>query len=280
MIGSAVVLGAGVAGLAAAARLREYGWRVEVLERAAGLPESGIPLAVPCPELGGPEYRVRALHADGRVRAEGTRTVRITEYGALLRGFHEAAGDVVRFGVDVTDLGQLSGRDVVLAADGAHSVVRRALFGEGYEPRPVRGATWFGIATTPVASVTETRGHGARLLSFPLPDGRTGWFASARASEVFRDWQESLARDGEWLAHFRCRPLPRYAVRHIALLGDAAHPLDPEDGLCAALGDAHAVADALATAREVPAALTTYDRARRKQAQRLLRIERFAFRLR
>ncbi|MGY2081275.1 FAD-dependent monooxygenase [Modestobacter sp. SYSU DS0657] len=68
--GSAVVVGGGVAGLAAAASLTRAGWRVRVLERATAFGEVGAGLAVTRNGMAA----LDALGAGDRVRAAGHRT--------------------------------------------------------------------------------------------------------------------------------------------------------------------------------------------------------------
>jgi hypothetical protein len=66
-------------------------------------------------------------------------------------------------------------------------------------------------------------------------------------------------------------PLPTYVTDHVALIGDSAHAMTPDlgRGACEALVDAVTLSDHLISIKDIPAALTAYDRARRRPTQRL-----------
>ena len=68
-------------------------------------------------------------------------------------------------------------------------------------------------------------------------------------------------------------PLPALAVGRVALLGDAAHAMTPDlgQGGCQAFEDAVALANVLAGADDLPAALKRYDALRRPRTTALQR---------
>jgi 2-polyprenyl-6-methoxyphenol hydroxylase-like FAD-dependent oxidoreductase len=164
----ATVVGAGIAGLAAALRLRQQGWDVVVVERAPSRRSSGYLV-----NLYGPGYAaaerlglVPALtprdirfftsvlvHADGREKfripatvteaAVGNRALRLFR-GDLESALYDAVADLVdiRFGTTVQAVTQTPGEVVVtlsddthlraellVGADGVHSRVRELVFG-------------------------------------------------------------------------------------------------------------------------------------------------------
>ncbi|MFE3188358.1 FAD-dependent oxidoreductase [Nocardia sp. NPDC059240] len=164
----ALVIGAGIAGLAAALRLHQHGWDVVVLERAPSRRSSGYLL-----NLHGPGYTaaerlglVPALtrrdigfftsvlvHADGREKlrvpsevteaAVGTRALSLFR-GDLESALYDAVADFadIRFGTTPQEIVQTPGEVVVtlgdgtrlqaellVGADGVHSRVRELVFG-------------------------------------------------------------------------------------------------------------------------------------------------------
>ena len=165
---AALIVGAGIGGLAAGVTLRRAGWDVRIYERAtsprelgfalllapnamAALEELGLADAVRAAGVSATNFEVR--HADGRVirrfRAQpGGRMVvalRPVLHGALL----DAVGqDALRLGSEVVGVsstaalaeltlrdGRRDRADALIAADGVGSVVRRLLHPD--EPVPV-----------------------------------------------------------------------------------------------------------------------------------------------
>jgi 2-polyprenyl-6-methoxyphenol hydroxylase-like FAD-dependent oxidoreductase len=214
--------------------------------------------------------------------------------------------DAVRLGAEVAafrpgraqvDLALVGGEtlsaDLVVGADGLRSVVRRQLLG-GERPR-YRGYTaWRGVAAEGTAhgldAATEVWGHGERFGLLPGRDDRLIWYASANAPEGGRapdgERQELLRRFGTWqdpipatvasMAEDRIvrtdvydRPVTRRWVSpHLALLGDAAHPMTPDlgQGACQAIVDAWVLADRLRHGRSTDVALAEYARRRWRTA--------------
>lgn len=235
-----LVVGAGVAGLAAARTLRRWGATVEIAERApaAGVPGTGIYL---------PGNAVRALDALGLAEQVSARAVRICRQriadhrGRLLFDFdvdevwrgvgpslalHRAdlhqvllAGAKtvpVRWScspVSVTDTDEdvrvdfadgSSGRyDLVVGADGVHSTVRRLLFGESASARPVGQYARRFIAEWPDAAPEWSlmAGRGTVFLTIPIGDGKVYCYTDCRPSAARSPLHESLAGYGE--------PVPR-----------------------------------------------------------------------
>ncbi|MFI6179876.1 FAD-dependent oxidoreductase [Nonomuraea sp. NPDC051191] len=163
-----IVVGAGIAGLAAALRLRQAGWRPLVVERAparrkggyavvfsgvgaAAAGRMGVLPALQARHVGG--FDLAYLRADGRPRFTVPRPTvgRLLGDGglALLRGdieavLYEAVRDQaeIRFGATVTGVRQDAGgvdvtfgdgsserADLLVGADGLHSSVRDLVFG-------------------------------------------------------------------------------------------------------------------------------------------------------
>ncbi|TDL44643.1 FAD-dependent oxidoreductase [Kocuria rosea] len=290
MRGSAVVIGAGIAGLATARGLLGAGWSVRVLERSSGLPGTGTalgmwPEAMRALDRLGVDEQVRPASVEQRgarlLRPDGTeiahlgpgRTARLVPRPALLAALAEGLPpDVIAWNAPVTDHGALPAADVVVAADGVHSPVRAALF--GVAPRPLGTVALRGTVPGPADGATETWGP-ARLFGITPHDAEhTNWFASVRADVLGsaaseRDDAQALQRlYGDWHPDVRrvlaalgdtpidrrtlldVPPLPSYVQGHTVLLGDAAHGMAPNLGR----GACEALVDATALVEALAAA--------------------------
>lgn len=167
----AIIVGAGIGGLATAIALARRGWQVQILERAAEIGEAGSGLTVwanglrALDVLGvGAQVRARAMaDTDAGIRDPGGRWLTRTDTDELARRFGEVVmiprtdlfeilrgalpPDSVRLGCAVTGVDDLDGGvevaysggvatgDLVVGADGIHSAVRHAVFSGAPAPR-------------------------------------------------------------------------------------------------------------------------------------------------
>ena len=198
------------------------------------------------------------------------------------------AGDVVR--ARFAD-GREVEADVLVGADGAHSVVRTALLG----PAPIRyrGYTTAG-ALTPAGSVpvprdgSETWGRGIRFGVAPTSGERVVWYAvwKAPAGETGVSKEHLLRLFGSWHEPVRAvieATPPDMTVRkdvydrlpgrtwtrgRVALIGDAIHLMTPDlgQGACQAMVDAVTLADCLTQPGSLNAVLVNYQRRRWRNA--------------
>lgn len=324
---TAVVVGGGIGGFAAAIGLRLAGLSVTLLERERMLGEAGSGLSLAPNAL-------RALGALGlgeQIRAvtvpsEATANLRTPDGRFLMRfrpgrdvpiaavhrsDLHDVLqsavpAEVVHLGADVvgvgeTDAGSVVVRyrgaagdrtltaDLVVGADGVHSVLRRQLWPDAPEP-PFRHCTvWRGVtepgSTGPIEG-SLTAGRGCYFLIHPLRGGRLYWALGARSEKpsepspderaVVRQrtvgWHDPIP---EVLAATRpdhvlrrdihdLDPLPTYVRGRVVLLGDAAHAMPPDlgQGAAQALEDAVELAASLRGTGDVDAALAAYDAGR------------------
>lgn len=217
-----VIVGGGIAGLAAATALRQRGVETVVLEQSTELREIGAGLllgpngcavlerlgALPV-LLGGrsvtvPRWELRDMK--GRLLSSLTiprngehslSTRRSDLQAALLAGLPQGIvlpgcevirGTLTSNGVTLTlaDGREWSARRVIIA-DGAHSKVR-ALLWPGREPNYLGYIGWRGLVDFVPAGweggrVCESWGRGRRFGIAPVGGGRTYWYASANVAE-------------------------------------------------------------------------------------------------
>ena len=333
--GRALIVGAGIGGLAAAITLRRAGWEVRVLERAQSPRELGFALALApnalkaLREIGladavareGAEVRIFEVYrAAGSLmkrvtfRADGTDmrsvvTLRPALHGALLAA---VPADALLLGHEVHDVsaagaeasvtladGHTLTADVVIAADGVGSAIRRRLHPGEPPPRPSGYHALRGV--THDAAHQMERVNVAVLLG----DGIEAGFARASATAVY--WYMSLVDElagpqstaAEMLE--RCAPglAPRFAaiaravrpedmraeplfVRdpiadwgrgRVTLLGDAAHPVLPHtaQGAALALEDAVALGLVLGRPGDPAVALRSYEKVRARRTRQVVR---------
>lgn len=321
-----LVAGAGIGGLTLAQALERGGHDVIVLERARELRPAGAGITVQTNAMLalrhlGLDRRVEShgavldegqiLDSSGRVlgsmgmresseiaAAPNIAIHRARLQAALIEGLGEG---VVRTGagvrsfretddaveVELDDGTRLTG-DVLVGADGLHSVVRRALLGD--EPPRYAGYTsWRGVSrrtdlVTP-GRATESWGRGARFGIVPIGHGEVYWFATrnepqngraesekALLLEVFGDWHEpvrALIESTPAESILRTDicdrvPVQRWSRGRVVLLGDAAHPMTPNMGQGGgqAIEDAVVLADALSRHSAIADAFSDYERRR------------------
>lgn len=325
-----VVVGGGVVGLALAGALQQIGAEVTVLERAPALRDGGGALMLWA-------NGVRALDALGhrggldRCAVPLRRAELRNETGALLQQLamrgdegHSVVrrddllarlregvrGDVVRVGCAVSsvcdgargasvtlDTGETVEADLVVGADGLHSVVRAALWNDG-APVEVGQTVWVGLCDVGALAVEEgvtvgtlgvarrfwyTRVRGDRVYWYALASDEAGEGARshtrARLAEALAAWHAPVADlvratddAAVTVTSLRDRPaLARWSGLRCTLAGDAAHPMTPDlgQGACQGFEDAWMLAAALGRERTVADALAVYERARREHAARV-----------
>ncbi len=340
------IAGGGVGGLAAAIALKAQGHDVTVFEQAKGFSRVGAdinltPNVVRAIDGLGAGAAVRRLGARPTFRISrdwdtGQETSRLgmgdvaeQQYGAPQITIHRA--DIlaalaeqfpigqIRFahrirtltqdarGVElVFDDGHAEHFDVVIGADGIHSRVRSALFGDEY-PRFTGVVSFRSVVPTErVKNVPEieafTKWWGpnpqSQIVTFPLNQGRetfifattgqTSWTEESWTSEgdvnELRGFYKDFHPDARALldacdttlksALYEREPLPRWSVGTVTLLGDACHPMLPfmAQGAGMAIEDAVVLGRSLAgvsTRAGAEQALKTYENARRERTAQI-----------
>ena len=232
----AIVIGAGIGGLAAAIALRHAGWEVLVLERADEPGEIGAGISLWPNALTAlraldvwPGIRsAAAMQLGGARRPDGSWLSRMDSHappfeilivhrGALFAELLRALppGTVVPGArvTSVTSAGTVTyerGAEVVqdaaalvVAADGLRSTVRRQLWPEHDGEQYAGFTAWRGVTREPfpLEAAAETWGRGCEFGATILLDRRIYWFATANLPEGERardEHAEVLQRFGDW----------------------------------------------------------------------------------
>lgn len=186
--------------------------------------------------------------------------------------------------------------DVLIGADGIHSVVRQSLFGVR-KPRYAGYFAWRGIAEgvselLPAGQALFVVGRGIQAGCFHCGKNRIYWFITCNAPEHSRpsaagDKADILAMLEYWRApvaqfvkatdvHAILRndiidapPQAGWGRGRITLLGDAIHATTPNlgQGACQAMEDAVFLAHSLSTISSVEEALRHYELSRQERTK-------------
>ena len=339
----AIVVGGGIGGMTAALSLLKHGTGVEVYEKAQRMTEIGAGLQIAASAtrvlvglgLGGELARLgvpaegidmRDLRSDrplysvplGKAAADryGETFYQVhrpdllemlvnalpdtaLQLGERAIGFEQDPGGVtVHF-----ESGRETRGDLLVGADGIHSMVRRGLFGE-QEPEFSRIIAWRALIPAeravhldlppdchvwlgPDRSAVVYWVHGGALLNFvgmvPSDEATAeSWTAVGDLGAMRRSYEGCTPRLREIVElvekpfitgyYFRY-PLERWSEGRVTILGDAAHPMHPflAQGACQAIEDAGVLGHVLAAngGQRVPEALAEYERRRLDRASRV-----------
>ncbi|OEU89355.1 monooxygenase [Streptomyces abyssalis] len=256
---------------------------------------------VPLGETGDPLRRFRCLRRAelcAVLREEAVRRGIDVRHGQrFVTATEDEAGVTAGFADGSTARG-----DLLLGADGIHSVVRPLTDPEATRPRYAGQRVFYGYTTeaTPPnepGRIEMLRGSTAAMGYAVSPGGETFWFARVSAEELSdaeiaettpARWRERLlpllrpdatpaadivaATDGRLMVT-NARDLStvtRWRTERMLLIGDAAHAASPATGQGAsmALEDAVVLAKSLRDAPDTRSALERYERLRRPRVER------------
>jgi salicylate hydroxylase len=336
------IIGGGIGGLVAARALHRRDIEVAVYEAAPELREIGAGVALHANAMkvlraldleddvrataGRSEYAVTRHGKTGRVISRTSRREQAALFGSAGATVHRAdlldvlahslPSGMVTLGARCTAVepdgnvavarfedGSEVEADVIIGADGIHSVVRASLFGSD-APRFTGKICYRSVVPVdavpgapPANDNSQWLGPHGTIVLYPVrrdelinivchydDEGyrHESWVTRCERSEVldrYSGWHESLLRifsAGEvwykWALYDR-DPIPQWTRGRVTVLGDAAHPMLPYlgQGACQSIEDGYVLAAALAAEPDDPfAALALYERARRPRASQVV----------
>jgi FAD-dependent urate hydroxylase len=326
-----IIIGAGMGGLTAAIALQQAGYTVNVYDRVHELRPAGagislwsnggkvlnrLGLGPGLAAIGGPMERVAYYNAQGDrltdfsldplIQQVGERPYPVTrtELQALLldalapHTLHLEAKCIAveqdATGVTATFAnGQTARGDLLVSADGTHSLLRQTVVGYPVERRYAGYVNWNGLVPihpdlAPARSWTIYVGQHQRASLMPVGGDRFYFFfdvplPKGSPNQVDLYQQELSHHFQGWAAPVQTLihrldpattnrveihdvdPLPTLVNDRIALLGDAAHSMTPDlgQGGCQAMEDAYVLASCLlSTNLSIEDALQRYNAAR------------------
>jgi FAD-dependent urate hydroxylase len=334
-----IIIGSGMAGLAAGIAMRQAGYEVEIYEKTSKLRPAGagislwsngikvlnkLGLGKEVAAIGGEmncmEYRnhqgevLNQVNLMPLVEQVGQRPYPVSRTDLqqmMLTAFGE--GDVrmgmrcieVKQGADsataIFEDGSTATGDVIIGADGIHSVVREYLNDGKVEPRYAGYINWNGIVeASPDLAESDVWviyvGEGKRASMMPIGGNRFYFFMGcpkpkgtkvepkdirAELKSTFVGWAQPVQNLIEKLNPEQVNrleisdidPLPHLVKGRIALVGDSAHATTPTlgQGGCQAMEDAEVLCRYLVTTNiSVEDALKRYETERKARVAQLV----------
>ncbi|MDA0267010.1 MAG: FAD-dependent urate hydroxylase HpxO [Cyanobacteria bacterium] len=328
-----IIVGAGMGGLTTAIALTQAGYRVEIYDLVRELRPAGagislwsngvkvlnrLGLGEQIAAIGGPmermSYRSKTgdvlndFSLDPLVERVGQRpypvartdlqTMLLNAFGAdkvQLKAKCVAVEQTADSATAIFENGHRATGDLVIGADGTHSLIRNAVLGQPTERRYAGYVNWNGLVPVdeeiaPANSWVIYAGDAQRASLMPVGGDRFYFFfdvplpasaaktaspgdARTELGHYFAGWAEPVQKLIQRLDPATTNrvpihdiePLPKLVNGRIALLGDAGHSTTPDlgQGGCQAIEDAWQITNALLTTNiSVADALQRYESAR------------------
>jgi FAD-dependent urate hydroxylase len=329
-----VIVGAGMGGLTTALAMRQAGYEIEVYDRVSELAPAGagvslwsngvkvlnrLGLGKALGAIGGLMERMSYISSAGETLTEfslqplilrvGQRPYPVTRTELQQMLLDAVGADNVRLNSNCVAIeqdeagataifedGHRATGDVLVAADGTHSIIRSTIVDESPERSYVGYVNWNGLVDVaedlaPATSWVVYVGNGQRASMMPVGGNRFYFFFDvplpkgtpndkqryrAELSEHFAGWPAQVQTLIQRLDPLRTNrveihdidPLPKLVKGRVALLGDAGHSTAPDlgQGGCQAMEDAWVLANNLVTTN-----ISVEDALLRYQTQRLAR---------
>ena len=334
-----IIIGSGMAGLTAGISLRQAGYEVEIYEKTSKLRPAGagislwsngikvlnkIGLGREVAAIGGQMNRMEYRNHHGEVLNDINLIPLVEKVGQrpypvsrtdLQNMMLDAFGkEDVRLGMRCVSVeqdensataifedGTTATGDVLIGADGIHSVVRNYVGGEKVEPRYADYVNWNGLVeASPDLAESDVWviyvGDGKRASMMPVGDNRFYFFFGcpkpkgtkvepkdirAELAETFAGWAQPVQNliqklDPEQVNRLEISdidPLDHLVKGRIALVGDSAHATTPTlgQGGCQAMEDAEVLCRYLVTTNiSVEDALKRYEAERKERVAQLV----------
>lgn len=335
----AIIIGSGMAGLAAGIAMRQAGYEVEIYEKTRKLRPAGagislwsngikvlnkLGLGKEVAAIGGEMNRMEYRNHQGEVLNHVNLMPLVEQVGQkpypvsrtdlqqmMLTAFGEQD---VQMGMRCVEVkqdadsataifedGSTATGDVIIGADGIHSVVREYLGGGKVEPRYAGYVNWNGIVeASPDLAESDVWviyvGEGKRASMMPIGGNRFYFFMGcpkpkgtkvepknirAELKSTFTGWAQPVQNlieklDPEEVNRLEISdidPLPHLVKGRIALVGDSAHATTPTlgQGGCQAMEDAEVLCRYLVTTNiSVEDALKRYEAERKERVAQLV----------
>lgn len=329
------IIGAGIGGLTTAIALKQKGFKVEIFEASTAFKKagSGINLAINAMQV----YKKLGIYEQIASLGNYTNVLHITDeklnkitsvnlqnaeiaYKAKTFAIHRAALHTILVNqlADVNihlnkklqsvhqennkvsirfEDGTLQTSDILIGADGIHSMVRKSIF-SNTKIRIAKQVCWRGIVKIAIpksykTELNELWGKGKRFGFVHINENEVYWYALANYK---KDYQKEYSNTNleELFSSFNplikkiivntnksyiifnemidLKPISTWYKNNVCLIGDAAHATTPNlgQGACQAIESAYVIAECLATEKNAQKAFKKLEKIRKNTATQII----------